>query len=330
MAGQRQSRATRPFVTRYAAFGFTIESAIELPEIAPATGSETPDWRIRIGRGEDDGAAAATPLGSECVDGEVHVRAYASDEALSVAFDDTGAFEVHANRREIVWYPGPRPTEAAVRADLLGRVMALAAHADGHLTLHASAVSIAGCAVAIVGPKHAGKSTLALALVRHGARLLADDTLVVRLRGVTAWASPGIYRIRLWEDAARALGAPVSGPGGAKPVVSLPPNEVETAAVPLAACYFLGSSPGPNSVEVRRAQLPAVHAAMACVRFSKLGALAGGSVGVAVLDRAGTLTKGVPLFLATIPRDLTRLHEVAEQFMAWHDPARVTDPAPEH
>ncbi len=69
-----------------------------------------------------------------------------------------------------------------MRADLLGRVMALAAHADGRLTLHASAVSVAGRAVAFVGPKHAGKSTLALALVRKGARLLTDDTLVVRLQ----------------------------------------------------------------------------------------------------------------------------------------------------
>jgi hypothetical protein len=313
-------------VTRYAAFGFTIESAIELPELDAVTGSDTPDWRIRTGRRADDRAAAGTRLGSESVDGDVQVCAYASGETLRVVFDDTGGFDVHPDRREIVWYPGPRPTQAAVRADLLGRVMALAAHADGHLPLHASAVSIAGRAVAIVGAKHSGKSTLALALVRHGARLLTDDTLVVRLRGVTAWASPGIHRIRLWEDAARALGTHVSGPGGAKPVVSLAPNEVETREVPLAACYFLGGSE-PNSTKVRRAQLSAVHAAIGCVRFSKLGALGGGSAGVTVLDRAGTLTKGVPLFLATVPRDLARLDAVAEQFMTWHEPARVADPA---
>jgi hypothetical protein len=312
-------------VTRYAAFGLTIESAIELPELERPTRSATPDWRIRIGRGGDEGATLGTRLGSEIVDGDVQVCAYASEGSLRVVFDDTGTFDVHADRREIVWYPGPRATDAAVRADLLGRVMALAAHADGHLTLHASAVSIAGRAVAIVGAKQAGKSTLALALVRHGARLLTDDTLVVRQRGATTWASPGIDRIRLWEDAATALGTHLSGPAGAKSTVPLAPNEVETVAVPVAACYFLGGAE-PNSTEVRREQLSAVHAAMACVCFSKLAGLAGGSLGVTVLDRCGNLTKRVPMFLVTFPRNLSRLDAVAERFLAWHDQAGVTDP----
>lgn len=313
-------------MAKYAAFGFTIESGIELPELVTATGSDAPDWRIRIARGERPGAPGI-PVGSDVVSGDVRVRAYASEATLRVVFDDTGAFDVHPGHREIVWYPGPCPTEAAIRADLLGRVMALAAHADGHLTLHASAVSIFGRAVAIVGAKHAGKSTVALALVRQGARLLADDTVVVRIHGGSAWAAPGVQGIRLWEDAARALGAVVSRPREAKPVAVLAPSEVETAPMPLAACYLLESSPDLNSADVRRAQLSPVHAALGCVRFSKLGALAGGSAGVAVLDRAAALTKRVPLFVATVRRDLSRLGAVAEQLMAWHDPARVHDPA---
>ncbi len=313
-------------MARYAAFGLNIESAIELPELEPSTAADTPDWRIRVVRAEPAGCAG-TPLGTDIVYGDVHVSAYASEATLRIVFDDTGAFDVCPIPREIVWYPGSRPTEAAVRADVLGRVMALAAHADGHLTLHASAVSVAGRAIAIVGPKHAGKSTLALALVRQGARLLADDTLVVRLRGGTTWAAPGGQRIRLWEDAARALETFVSGPREAKPAATLAPNEIENASLPLAACYLLESSLEPDPAEVRRVQLSPVPAALACVRFSKLGALAGGPAGVAVLDRAGTLTKGVPVFVATVGRDLTRLDAVARRFMAWHDPARSSNPA---
>jgi hypothetical protein len=310
---------------RYAAFGFTIESAIELPELEPATVGDTLDWRIRVAH-EEPTVIAGASVGSDLVYGDVNVRAYASETALRIAFDDTGVFDISPSRREIVWYPGPRATDAAVHADVLGRVMALAAHADGHVTLHASAVSVAGRAVAIVGPKHAGKSTLALALVRQGARLITDDTLVLRLQGGTAWAAPGVQRIRLWEDAARALGRPVSGHRGAKPILALAPNDTEAAALPLAACYVLATSLEPNSAPVRRERLSPVHAALACVRFSKLGALGGGAVGAAVLDRAGTLTSAVPVFLATVRRDLARLDEVAERLMAWHDPARVTDP----
>ena len=310
---------------RYGVFGFTIESTIPFPELDPADAGDRVDWRIRLAR-EELAGTLGTSLGTDCVYGDVHVRTYASETTLRIAFDDTGVFDVRPSHREIVWYPGPLQNEAAVRADVLGRVMALAAHADGHLTLHASAVSLAGGAVALVGPKHAGKSTLALALVRKGARLLTDDTLVVRLQSGAAWAALGVRRIRLWEDAARALGTFVSGVGVGKSMPTLVPNELEAAPLPLVACYVLAPSLEPNGGEgngaaIQRERLSPVHAALACVRFSKLGALSGGVVGSAVLDRAGSLTKTVPVFVAAVRPDLTRLDEVAERVMAWHAPA---------
>jgi hypothetical protein len=205
--------------------------------------------------------------------------------------------------------------------------MALAAHVDGHVALHASAVSIDGRAVAFLGPKHAGKSTLALALVRAGARLLTDDTLIVRLAGETVWAVPGVQRLRLWDDSARALGAPVSGARGAKPTVDrLEPNEIETQPVPLEACYVLQASSGIPAGAVRRERLSAVHATLAQVRFSKLGALAGGAVGAALLDRVANLTNTVPVLSATIGRDLASLHDVGDRFVAWHGENKAVEP----
>jgi len=315
---------------RYGVFGFIIDSTIEFPELEQASTGDQVDWRILAVQEKCPDFASAS-LGIDSVYGDVHVRTYASETTLRIAFDDTGVFDVYRARREIVWYPGPFPIEAAVRADILGRVMALAAHADGHLTLHASAVSIAGRAVAVVGPKHAGKSTLALALVRKGARLITDDTLVVRLQAGAAWAAPGVQRIRVWDDAARALGLFVSGSGEGKPAGTLAPNERETAPLPLAACYILAPSGEPNGDEpdgaaIHRDRLSPVHAALACVRFSKLGTLGGGVVGAAVLDRAAALTKAVPVFSAAVRRDLTRLDEVADRVMAWHGSVGVAGP----
>ena len=312
---------------KYGVFGFTIDSAVAFPELDQAGAGTNVDWTLRVAQ-DECAATTGTPLGIDCVYGDVHVRTYASERALTIAFDDTGAFEVRPGGREIVWYPGPLPTEAAVRADVLGRVIALAAHADGHLTLHASAVSVGGRAVALVGPKHAGKSTLALALVRKGARLLTDDTLVVRLERGEAWAAPGVQRIRLWEDAARALGRFAPGTGGGKPAAPIAPNEREGTTLPLVACYVLAPSAAPDGraprgPAIQRERLSPVHAALACVRFGKLGALAGGAIGAAVLDRAGTLTKAVPVYVATLRPDFTRLDEVAERVMAWHGVARV-------
>ena len=314
---------------KYGVFGFTIESAITFPELELAGAGDRADWRIRVA--QEECGATGDLLGIDCVYGDVQVRTYASDTTLRMAFDDTGVFDVRPSHREIVWYPGPRPTDNAVRADVLGRVMALAAHADGHLTLHASAVSLAGQAVALVGPKHAGKSTLALALVRRGARLVTDDTLVVRQNGDAAWASPGVLQIRVWEDTARALGVFVSGAGEGKPTATLAPNEREMTPLPLAACYVLAPSIEPHGEEsgeaaIRRERLAPVHAALACVRFSKLGALGGGVVGAAILDRAASLTKVVPLFVAAVRPDLTRLDEVAERIMAWHGRVPVAAP----
>jgi HPr kinase/phosphorylase len=51
------------------------------------------------------------------------------------------------------------------------------------LTLHASCVSVEGRGVLITGPSGSGKSSLALALMAYGARLVADDRTTLALDG---------------------------------------------------------------------------------------------------------------------------------------------------
>jgi hypothetical protein len=262
---------------------------------------------------------AEIPIGSDTVFGSVQVRAFMSAHAARLAFDDTGTFDVLPAERIIAWYPGPAENAAAVRADLLGRVMALAAHVDGALALHASAVSIDGVAIALLGPKHAGKSTLALSLVRVGARLLTDDTLVVRLDNSGAvWASPGVQQVRLWDDSARALDFTSRGELGAKPTIdSLARIQLESMDVRLDACYVLHAAAGDDNAPARRERMAPVQAALSCVAFSKLGALAGGSEGTVVLDRSARLVATVPVYTAEVPRNLTRLGAVATAFLEW-------------
>jgi hypothetical protein len=313
-------------VARYAAFGFQFDCEFDLPELARARESSAPVWHIetRQAIAPDDPPAA---LGSDTVYGDVHVRAFASASSFRLTFDDTGTFDVLANERRIVWYPGTRADAVAMRADLLGRVIALAAHADGALALHASAVSIDGEAIAFLGPKHAGKSTLALALANAGARLLTDDTLVVRLDGNgAAWAAPGVQRVRLWDDAARALAVQSHGQPGAKPTIdALAAARLETADVRLVACYVLHAADSDlTDPPVRRTEMASVHAALSCVRFSKLGALAGGRESAVVLDRAARLTATVSVFAADVCRDLTMLDRVAATFVAWQRASRHT------
>jgi hypothetical protein len=310
-------------VPSYDAFGFRLECDFELPELVAQPQSRETAWRIAERRSVAP-PGDYTAIGSDIVYGDVHVHAFASATSFRLIFDDTGTFDVVASEKRIIWYPGTGVSTAAIRADLLGRVIAMAAHSAGALTLHASAVSIEGEAIALLGPKHAGKSTLALALVNAGARLLTDDTLVVRVdRQGAVWASPGVQRVRLWEDSARALDVRSGGDAGEKPTIdALSPNRLETADVRLGACYVLQPTASPAE-SVRRSPMSAVHAALSCVRFSKLGPLLGGREGGVVLERAAGLTASVPIFAADVRRDLTTLDRVAAEFLAWHSRARV-------
>jgi hypothetical protein len=178
-------------------------------------------------------------------------------------------------------------------------------------------VSIEDRVVAFLGPKHAGKSTLAMALVQRGARLVTDDTLAVQVHGDEALAAPGIQRVRLWPDSARALGATAVGREGAKPTVDeLRAEARECVVKPLVACYVLHPIPDQRSFARRR--LSDVHAAVASVSFSKLGGLAGGRLGIEVLERSARLAQLVPVYAADVPRDLDQLECVASDVMSFH------------
>ena len=314
----------------YAAFGFRLDSDFEMPGLSVARPGTDPVWRIVVGS-PDRSIGDERLLGTDSVYGTIQVRAYASPSAIRLVYDDTGTFEIRPGDRTIAWHRGAVATDEAMRADLLGRVIAFAAHSDGALALHASAVCIDGRAIALVGPKGIGKSTLAFALVRQGARLITDDTLIVRFDATGAsWAVPGLQRLRLWEDSARALGAtatstalrltrtnPATADRGAKPALdALAADRRQDTTVPLDACYVLRpiDPVGPAA----RERLSNVCAALACVSFSKLGSLAGGEEAIATLDRCARVARAVPVYTMDVPRDLRRLDEITAGVFEWH------------
>lgn len=57
------------------------------------------------------------------------------------------------------------------------------------MTVHATAVALAGRVVLLLGPSGAGKSDLALRLLDRGWRLIADDRVVLERHGDALWAS---------------------------------------------------------------------------------------------------------------------------------------------
>jgi hypothetical protein len=90
-----------------------------------------------------------------------------------------------------------------LRTFLLGSAVGALLIQRGMLVLHGNALEKDGRAIVCMGHSGDGKSTLAYALMQRGWRLLADDLVAVSTEGMVL---PGIPRIKLWEDAAKAFG----------------------------------------------------------------------------------------------------------------------------
>lgn len=305
----------------YRLFGDVLRSEVSFPELEQ-TVVTTPRWTLRC-------ADPAPPLpdgrflGEDVVTGDVRVRMYDRDHGLRIVFDDTGCFDVSPDGALITWYRPPDAQLSDVRADLTGRVIAAALHLTGTVSLHASAVVVSGSAIGLIGVKGRGKSTLALALVRNGARLLTDDTLPVT-QGSPPLAMPGLHATRLWPDSASRVGLGRAEPAepGAKMLYShLPEQDITNEAAPLVALYILSPSrEALNDSPVWRTPLPGVQAALALVGHSKLAPLLRHASAGEMMKAAGDLTSRVPVYRLDVVRDLDTLPEVAAVVRGWHTP----------
>lgn len=313
----------------YSVFGGCLRSEIPFPELRPIS-SRQPTWTLRRSD-RPTVAAESVLLGTDTVDGPVKVRLFKTGRGFQLVYDDTGCFDVSASGAEIHWHPGQNARVEAARLDVIGRVLALAAHAAGGLCLHGSAVATEGGGIAFLAPKYHGKSTLAHALVAAGARLATDDAVPVEL-GTPVMMRPGVHRIRLWTDSAERVGQAgfkIDPSAVDKHCLDqLPADRLMTRPVPLSAVYLLAPTPseaGGSAVE--RQRLPSVPAALSLVRNATVGPLLGGPESEAVLERAVALARVVPVFALKVVRDFERLPEVVEQLMEWHEGAPLAGSA---
>src|SRR5262245_40200779 len=135
----------------YSAYGLGIQSEISLPELPPARGNS--DVWIRFGTAKWPGLTQAGKPYSFFLDG--------TDIYLS--WHDAGVFLVRGGQ-EIIVDPLPGVNEAVIRLFLTG-ALAMILHQRGVLVIHASVVAISGqSAVAFLGERGWGKSTMAAAL----------------------------------------------------------------------------------------------------------------------------------------------------------------------
>jgi hypothetical protein len=134
----------------------------------------------------------------------VAVRLSGGDYYQITYFDGT-RFVINRTATEVwVTWP-PTLTVRDVPSYLLGPVIGRILRLRGITCLHASAIDVGGRAVLFVGPKGAGKSTLAAAFAIRRVPVLADDTVSLRESDLGWSAVPGYPRLRLWPESAHSL-----------------------------------------------------------------------------------------------------------------------------
>lgn len=171
------------------AFGLRIRTEIPLPEL-PAAAEDGPVDLDVLRR------PAAAPDGPP--------GAIFSGAGATLRWPAVGTFAVEGGGRTIAVAPTPGVGDDLLAFPLLGPVLACALHLRGRFVLHASAIRVGGAAVALMGDKGAGKSTLACAFLSSGRALLADDLVVADPAGAGHEAAAGFPQLKL-DDASLAL-----------------------------------------------------------------------------------------------------------------------------
>ena len=179
---------------KYEAYGLTIQSEFQLPELIP--GEDQAEVIIRRGRIDHLPPDVLTD----------YSYYDANEKGIFLAWEGVGAFHIR-NGNEMIVEALPGVEDRIIRLFILGTALAMLLHQRKNMVvLHASVVAMSGKAVAFVGEKGAGKSTLAGTLNMRGHHLIADDILAINTCASKVEALNGFPHLKLWPDSVETLG----------------------------------------------------------------------------------------------------------------------------
>jgi hypothetical protein len=245
-------------------------------------------------------------------DGSPWARFHRAGGDYMVRFPDLADFTISADAADVRCVPAPAVSGETCRHLYLNQVLPLALSRRGNMVFHASAVELAGTALAFVAESGRGKSTLAASFATAGCRFLADDGLVVRPAAAGYEALPSHPSIRLWEDSEAAL---IADPARAAPPVQYTSKGRFLAdgamafcpeVRPLGAAFFLG--PGSAVIEIER--LAGAQALVEWVRNSFMLDPREDAALAAQFEQLAALANRLPCFRLDYPRSFGALAEV--------------------
>jgi hypothetical protein len=221
----------------YQAYGLNIQSPLPLPELKAGVVDQA-DVVINFGH------LPEPPLAN----GVDNHRHWSAGQDIYLHWDELGTFRIRQGC-EITVDPAPQIDDIRLRPPILGACMAVLLHQRGYLVLHASAIVLpTGAAVAFIGDKGWGKSTMAATLHQRGSSFLTDDILAIALPPTAPpFVVPAFPQIKLWPSAISALGSDPETLPRLIPQLSKRQQLISAGlcktSVPLQALYLLGKGP---------------------------------------------------------------------------------------
>jgi len=183
--------------THYKAFGLTISSDIQLPELI----------LTEIEVSAPDVVIAKTDLNAIWGNFKDSIQFFMVKENLVLFKVPNTAIFLIENGNRILYMPIDDCNEDEIRLFLLGTCMGAILLMRKILPLHGSAIAINGKAYAIVGDSGAGKSTLAAAFLKEGFQLLSDDIIPIMLsQDNKPIVIPAYPQQKLWVESLHIFG----------------------------------------------------------------------------------------------------------------------------
>lgn len=154
-------------------------------------------YRERVLRGHIRNGAGQPSIAVYQVRGGVLLDCHNTDRRVEFVVGDDGSW--------IECYPHEGAAREDIELWLFGLVLSFILQGRGIYTLHASAVTCQGSAVAFLGSNGWGKSTLAFFFLRQGHELLTDDVLPIVRKGERFFAVPAAPTMNLWPQTVSEL-----------------------------------------------------------------------------------------------------------------------------
>jgi len=181
------------------AFGLTVSSEFDIPELPAATNPGRPD--VFIAEGSVDRPADA---------GADQITYRRGPDELLLLY---GAATISLREgREMIVDPNPAVHDEIIRHLVIGPAFNYLLHQRGYFVLHASTVAVGDVAVAFVGESGMGKTTTATAFLCAGHQVLSDDVAAIELDDGQPRVRSGYPSIKLEPAIVDRLDVPVEKP----------------------------------------------------------------------------------------------------------------------